>query len=124
MILVDTSVWIRAARGLQTYAAAFDRIVDTEQALGHPLVYGELLIGDRGGRRTLLTEYARLAWAPPIAHREVVALVNQRGLQGRGLSWIDAHLLASALSARCRLWTADSALAAVAGELGVGWRPL
>lgn len=39
MVLVDTSVWIRSLANRAPYAP------------GHALVYGELLIGDRGGRR-------------------------------------------------------------------------
>jgi hypothetical protein len=39
--------------------------------------------------------------------------------QRRGIGWIDAHLLASALVGHLKLWTADSPLATVATELGI-----
>jgi len=42
-------------------------------------------------------------------------------LHGRGVGWIDVHLLASAIVERLQLWTADPRLAAVAGELGVAY---
>ena len=83
------------------------------------LVFGELLIGDRGRRTALLDAYARMHQANPVPHGEVVAFVRDRGLHGRGVGWIDAHLLASAIVGRLRLWTADSRLSAIAGEIGV-----
>jgi hypothetical protein len=49
----------------------------------------------------------------------VVELVKRRKLSGRGIGWIDAHLLASALVARSMLWTADTALTGIAGDLGI-----
>jgi hypothetical protein len=58
---------------------------------------------------------------PVVPHREVVAFVRDRKLHGRGVGWIDAHLLASALVGRVRLWTTDPALAALARELGVAY---
>jgi predicted nucleic acid-binding protein len=52
----------------------------------------------------------------------VIEFVRGRKLNGRGVGWIDVHLLASALVSRVRLWTADSRLHAVASELGVAYR--
>jgi hypothetical protein len=61
-------------------------------------------------------------WAPTVPHHEVVAFVRHRHLHGRGVGWIDVHLLASAIVGRFRLWTADSRLAALAKQLGVSHR--
>lgn len=88
--------------------------------MGHELVYGELLIGDGGGRRQLLADYARMHQAAPVPHDEVVEFVRHRHLQGRGVGWIDIHLLAAAVVGGCRLWTADARFAALANELKVG----
>jgi predicted nucleic acid-binding protein len=84
-------------------------------------VYGELLIGDKGGRTELLANYERMDQAPLVSHAEVVAFVRHRKLNGRGIGWIDAHLLASALVGRLRLWTVDSPLAIVSTELGIAY---
>lgn len=59
--------------------------------------------------------------APLVPHTEVVAFVRERKLNGRGIGWIDAHLLASSLVGRLKLWTADSPLATVATELGIAY---
>jgi predicted nucleic acid-binding protein len=55
MVLVDTSVWIRFLANRAPYAAELDRLLALDEVVGHELVYGELLIGDRGGRSKLLT---------------------------------------------------------------------
>lgn len=88
---------------------------------GHDFVYGELLTGDKGGRKALLAEYERLDQAPVVPHADVVAFVRDRRLHGRGIGWIDVHLLAAAVVARLELLTTDPALATVAKELGIGY---
>lgn len=121
MVLVDTSVWIRALANRAPFAAELYRLLDLDEVAGHELVYGELLIGDRGGRRKLLADYQRMHQASMAPHHEVVAFVRQRDLHGRRVGWIDVHLLASAIVGRLQLWTADPRFAAVAGEVGVGY---
>ena len=121
MVLVDTSVWIRSLANRAPFAAELSRLLDVEEVAGHDLVYGELLIGDRGGRRTLLAAYEQMYQAPAVPHREVVAFVRHRKLHGKGVGWIDIHLLASALAGRFRLWTADPRLSALAREFGVAY---
>jgi hypothetical protein len=56
-----------------------------------------------------------------IPHRDVVAFVRDRDLHGRGVGWIDVHLLASALVGRLQVWTADPRFSALADELGIGY---
>jgi predicted nucleic acid-binding protein len=122
-VLADTSVWIRFLTNRAPYAAGLRELLNRGEVAGHDLVFGELLIGDRGGRAVLLAAYELMDQAPPIPHAEVAAFVRDRGLHGRGIGWIDAHLLASALVGRLRLWTADSALATVAADLGIAYAP-
>lgn len=119
MVLVDTSVWTRFLAGRSPYAFALDELLARGEVSGHDFIYGELLIGDPSGRRALLADFVTMHRAPTVAHAEVVAFVRQRRLHGRGIGWIDAHLLASALVARLGFWTADARLAAVARELGI-----
>ena len=121
IVLVDTSVWIRFLAGRTPYAAELVGLLSRDEVSGHDFVYGELLIGDKGGRATLLAEYAQMYRAPLVHHRDVVAFIRERRLHGRGIGWIDAHLLASALVGRLKLWTADPRLATVARELTVSY---
>jgi len=122
MVLVDTSVWIRALSNRAPFMAELGRLLELEEVAGHELVYGELLIGDRGGRKKLLAEYTRMSQAAMVPHSEVVTFVEHRRLHGRGAGWIDIHLLASAIVDGIQLWTADPRLSAIADELGVGHR--
>jgi hypothetical protein len=59
--------------------------------------------------------------AAMLPHGDVVAFVRARNLHGRGVGWIDVHLLASAVVERLRFWTADVSLAVIASELGVAY---
>jgi predicted nucleic acid-binding protein len=121
MVLVDTSVWIRFLANRAPYARGLEDLLSRGEVCGHDFILGELLIGDKGGRQALLTDYALMHRAPVVPHQEIVAFVRHRRLQGRGIGWVDTHLLASALVAGVSLWTADSRLAAVAGELGASY---
>ena len=122
MVLVDSSVWIRFLSNRAPYAAELDRLLALDEVAAHELVYGELLIGDRGGRRKFLAAYELMRRAGIVPHGEVVDFVRARGLHGRGAGWIDIHLLASAVAGRLELWTADPRLAALAAELGVEYQ--
>ncbi len=122
MVLVDTSVWIRFLANRMPYAAELDRLLEGNDVGGHDLVYGELLIGDSGGRTRLLSSYDLIPRVPAVAHEEVTEFVRSNKLHGRGVGWIDAHLLASALVADTPLWTADESLARLAAQFGIAYR--
>jgi hypothetical protein len=121
VILVDTSIWIRFLSNQAPYAARLEAVLESGEVTGHELIYGELLIGDRGGRAKFLTSYEKMHQASMVSHGEVVAFVRDRNLHGRGVGWIDIHLLASAIVDGLQLWTADPRFATVAKELGVAW---
>jgi predicted nucleic acid-binding protein len=117
MILVDTSVWVdHLRRGDAALAAA----LDAGSVCIHPLVLGELACGTLHNRREVLDLLARLPAAPVATDPEALEFIEGRRLMGRGIGYIDVHLLASvALSGDFRLWTRDRRLAAVSAELGL-----
>lgn len=120
MILVDTSVWIDHLRARSADLAALltDGLVMT-----HPFVVGELACGNLKQRDRFLKYLRALPAARPATDRDVTYLVEQRGLWGKGIGWIDAHLLASTFVTGCRFWTLDFRLAQVAMELGILGQP-
>ncbi len=120
-VLVDTSVWIRFLSNRAPYATELDRLLRRDDVSGHDFVYGELLIGDKGGRKQLLAGYEQMHQAPMVTHSEVGVFVRGRKLHGRGIGWIDAHLLASALVGGLKLWTADPRLAMLANEFRIAY---
>ena len=47
--------------------------------------------------------------------------IDAHRLMGKGLGWVDMHLLASAFVSREALWTKDRRLADTSNRLGVAW---
>ena len=123
MVLVDTSVWIRYFRNELKEAAVLRYLLQQDQVCAHPLVYGELLIGDKGGRKPMLAAYNRMRRLEMVPHEYVVEFVNLRHLNGRGIGWVDIQILASAMVGRVPVWSADLPFAAIARELGFGYDP-
>jgi len=114
MILVDTSVWIDHFRNGN---ARLKELLDNEQILCHPIVIGELACGNLKNRQEILTLLRVLPQAQAAEDEEVVHLLETEKLYGRGLGWLDIHLLASALITRCGIWTHDKPLRKVAMAL-------
>ena len=52
-------------------------------------------------------------------HDEVLSFIGARELHGRGIGYVDAHLLAAAAIEGCQLWTRDKRLHALAATLGI-----
>lgn len=116
MILVDTSVWIDHLRiGDEKLAS----LLDSNLVLTHPFVVGELACGNLRNRESMLGLLQALPQATVATDTEVLFFIERHALMGRGIGYIDAHLLASAsLSNTARLWTRDTRLGKVAAEMG------
>jgi predicted nucleic acid-binding protein len=120
VILVDTSVWVEHLRSGNVTLANELR---SARVLAHPLVIGELACGNLRNRRELLELLGRLPSVPTATHAEALGFLERRALMGRGIGFIDVHLLASAaMAAPARLWTRDRRLAALAAELDLAYR--
>jgi predicted nucleic acid-binding protein len=104
MILVDTSVWVNHLR--QPDANLQQALID-QQVLMHPFVLGEIACGNLQHRTSILSDLSKLPSAVSAENYEVLTLIEQHRLFGKGIGWIDAHLLTSALLAHCRLWADD-----------------
>ncbi len=119
MILVDTSVWIEHLRKGDDRLAA---LLESNLVAMHPFVTGELACGNLRNRETLLRLFQNLPQSPVATHEEVMHFIQQRDLMGRGIGYVDAHLLAAvALEGDSRLWTRDKRLHGVANELNLAW---
>ena len=116
MILVDTSVWVDHLRKGDRELSA---LLSDGLVVSHPFVIGELACGNMKHRTEILALLAALPGAMAAEHDEVLHVVSGHRLHGKGLGWIDAHLLASALLAGCMLWTKDRALADAARRLKI-----
>ena len=117
MILVDTSVWVEH---LRSASAILSALLDNGGVLGHPFVLGELALGNLRQRDDFLRALQRLPQATSASHLEVLQFIDREALYGRGIGYVDAHLLAAArLTAGSKLWTRGRRLQTVAGQLGL-----
>lgn len=117
MILVDASVWIEHFKKPD---ATLTALLASRLVMCHPFVVGELALGRLSKRDVVLAALGLLPMAPVVAHQDVLAFVERHSLMGRGVGWIDVHLLASTLvSARASLWSRDRRLTQAAAALGV-----
>lgn len=114
-ILADTSVWVEHLRHgdaqMSEFLVAGDIVV-------HDHVVGELCLGGLSREKLAMMQSMRRCAAA--SHDEVMHLIGQRRLAGRGLGYVDTHLLAAALIGRLRLWTLDRALQQAAADCGCG----
>lgn len=117
MILVDTSVWVDH---LRKGDRRLESLLDEGSVLCHPFVIGELACGTMKNRDEILSLLKALPRTTVASHEEALRLVSERKLYGKGLGWVDVHLLASALLSQSPLWTKDKNLASVARQLRVG----
>jgi predicted nucleic acid-binding protein len=116
MTLVDTSVWV------DHFQAADSRLTELlidGQVLCHAFVVGELACANLRRRVEVLTLLRTLPQLPVLTSEDALEFVNAHHLMGKGLGWIDVHLLASAYASREGFWTRDRRLGEVALRLGV-----
>jgi predicted nucleic acid-binding protein len=114
MVLVDTSVWVAHLRqgtiGLET-------LLNEGLAACHPFVMGELACGNLKHRSAILVHLQALPQAIQAENDEVIHFIENYSLMGKGLGYIDMHLLASAKLTMIPLWTLDRRLNEVAVQL-------
>jgi predicted nucleic acid-binding protein len=116
MMLVDTSVWIDHFRHGD---AALTTALEAGQVGMHSFVLGELACGNLRSRAEVLGLLQALAPMPVSTDKEVLFFIDQHELMGRGIGYVDVHLLASARLGGTLLWTRDKRLHAVATALGL-----
>ncbi|MBU3694592.1 MAG: type II toxin-antitoxin system VapC family toxin [Rhodocyclaceae bacterium] len=117
MILVDTSVWVDHLRAGD---AGLTALLEEASVLTHPFVIGEIALGQLRQRQLILECLEELPRAPLASHVEVMTFIEQQGLPGRGIGYVDAHLLAAVcLAPGSSLWTRDKRLLAAATRLGL-----
>ncbi|MDD5092861.1 MAG: type II toxin-antitoxin system VapC family toxin [Dehalococcoidia bacterium] len=119
MILVDTSVWVSHLRGDDAHLR---KLLNDGKVCCHPFVVGELACGNLQNRAEILSLLQLLPAAKTATHEEVLRFIETQSLMGIGLSFIDVHLLASALLSEAPLWTFDKALKAASTKLNVDYQ--
>lgn len=115
-MLVDTSVWIDHLRhGDAELAAA----LQAGQVNMHPFVVGELACGSLRARAEILGLLQALPQLQVATDKEVLFFMDAHALMGRGIGYVDMHLLSATRLGAQRLWTRDKKLHTIATDLGL-----
>lgn len=117
MVLVDTSVWVLH---LREGNIGLERLLNDGDVICHPFIVGELACGNLKNRSEIFSLLHTLPVATQAEHEDVMQLIENYRLMGKGLGYIDMHLLASALLTEVPIWTLDRKLNEISTELGIG----
>ena len=118
MVVVDTSVWVSHLRVGKPGLAS---LLEDAEVVCHPYVVGELACGNLKNRKDILSLLEALPVTPAITQDEFMHFLQAQKLAGKGLGFVDVHLLASACLSRMPIWTQDSKLRNCARELKLSY---
>ena len=93
-------------------------LLDGEATI-HPFIVGELASGYLTKRSEILSLLKTLPSLEVAQDDEVLRLIESRRLFGRGLGWVDVHVLTSAVLAHLPIWSLDKALMRSASTIGL-----
>jgi hypothetical protein len=116
-------VWLAFFRR-RPEVAALEELLLENVVTAHEYVVAELtlrLLDDRSDR--LLSDVRRLVDRKPRSHADMLDFVRRHRLEGSGISYVDAHALASAEADGLLLWSLDSKAQEVAERLELAFRP-
>ncbi|HAG51083.1 MAG: ribonuclease [Deltaproteobacteria bacterium GWC2_42_51] len=116
MVLVDTSVWVVHLRG---GSIGLEALLNEGHVACHPFIIGELACGNLKNRVEILSLLEALPMALHAEYEEVMRFIDNYRLMGKGLGYIDVHLLASAFLIKIPLWKRDKKLQEVSSKLGL-----
>lgn len=119
MVLVDTSVWVDHFRGTNDCLVG---LLNNGEAVCHPFIIGELGCGNLKNRREVISLMETLPTAYPVEHEEALFFIETHNLMGKGLGYMDIHLLAAALLSGVSLWTLDKKLEKAAEALNCAYK--
>jgi predicted nucleic acid-binding protein len=114
LILVDTSVWVDHLRRGDAQLAD---LLKSNAVIMHPFVVGEIACGSLLDRALTLDLLLNLPAALVAEPDEALVYLDQHSLYGKGIGYVDVHLLASAAISGAKFWTRDKRLRMVAQEL-------
>ena len=116
-VLVDTNIWIDHLR--KTEPILVD-LLEHDQVYVHQSVITELALGNLKDRSIFLGALERLLIVRNVDDQGVRHFIEERRLWGRGLSAVNAALLASVVvTPGVSLWTRDKCLRQAARDVGV-----
>jgi len=119
MVLVDTSIWVNH---LRRGSRQLEKLLIDAEVMCHPFIIGELACGNLKNRDEIISLLHSLPMALTVEFDEFLLFIDQHNLMGRGVGFVDVHLLASAQLTGVSLWTADKRLKSSAEQLKLAFR--
>ncbi len=119
MVLVDTSVWVEHFRSGGT---GLQKLLNEGEVACHLFIIGELACGNLANRTEILSLLRALPQTNHAEHEEVMHFIENYGLMGKGLGYVDMHLMASAILSKVPIWTLDKKLTDALSKLGLDYR--
>ncbi len=114
MVLVDTSIWVTH---LRQGSRKLEKLLMDAEVMCHPFIIGELACGNLKNRSEIISLLQSLPMASTIEFDEFLIYIEINQLMGKGIGFVDIHLLASAQLTGVPLWTADKRLKSAANQL-------
>lgn len=107
MVLVDTSIWVAH---LREGNPKLEKLLMDGDVMCHPFIIGELACGNLKNRGEIISLLQSLQMVVTIEFDEFLFFIERYHLMGKGIGFVDVHLLASAQLTGVPLWTADKKL--------------
>mgnify|MGYP001822154589 FL=1 len=114
MVLVDTSIWVIH---LRHGSRQLEKLLIDAEVMCHLFIIGELACGNLKNRNEIISLLQSLPLAPTIEFDEFIFFIDRNHLMGKGIGFVDVHLLASAQLTGIPLWTANKRLKSAADQL-------
>jgi len=118
MVLVDTSVWVSHLRDGRP---DLETLLSNGDVVCHPFIVGELACGSIKNRSEILSLLQSLPMATQAEAQEVLEFIESNRLMGKGLGYVDVHILSSAVLSNIPLWTLDKRLRQIASRMGINF---
>jgi predicted nucleic acid-binding protein len=119
MVIVDTSIWVSH---LRQGSRQLEKLLMDAEVMSHPFIIGELACGNLKNRNEIMSLLQSLPMAPTIEFDEFLFFIDRNHLMGKGVGFVDVHLLASAQLMGILLWTADKRLKSAADLLELSFK--
>ena len=114
MILVDASIWVSH---LRQSSRQLEKLLMNAEVMCHPFIIGELACGNLKNRNEIISLLQSLPMAPTVEFDEFLFFIDKNQLMGKGIGFVDVHLLASAQLTGVPMWTGDKRLKSAADQL-------
>jgi predicted nucleic acid-binding protein len=119
MILVDTAVWVSHLRDGN---AGLANLLNDGMVLCHLLIVGELACGNLKDGKEILSYLQLLPTGIEAEHEEVLSFIENKCLMGKGMGYLDVHLIASAVLTGVPIWALEKKLAQAADSLHIKYK--